>query len=155
MSRLSTSSWFKISLSFRRWGLHSYWTYWSLTESSKTTPCDLSSHVPCNSKIISLAKEFQETFGNYKYSILLHNNHKSLEQSNSNTFSLHQEIQLYSSKHLKWVSFYLLRWDGLHIAVSKHHQKYQMYPRAILLCTSERKWSGLSSPFHTWTNLYF
>ncbi|KAI5423731.1 hypothetical protein KIW84_030092, partial [Lathyrus oleraceus] len=39
-------------------------------------------------KIISLPKGFQETVGNYKYSVLLHNNHKSLEQSNLDTFFL-------------------------------------------------------------------
>jgi len=104
--------------------------------------------------IISLAKGFQKTLRNYKYSVLLHNNHKSLKQSNLYTFILHLRNSSCSSKHLKWVSVYLQLLDGLHSAVAKH-PKYWMCQRAILQCTLESKWSGLLSPRHTWTKLHF
>jgi hypothetical protein len=103
------------------------------------------------------SKGISETLHVYKYSVLLHNNHKSLKQSNLHTFFLHLRNSTISSnsKHLKWVSVYLQQLDGLHLAIAKHPLKYQMSQRAILQCTLERKWSGLSSPCHTWTNLHF
>ena len=48
--------------------------------------------------IISLTKGFQETLGNYKYCVLLHNNHKSLKQSNLDTFILHLRNSSYFFK---------------------------------------------------------
>jgi SAUR family protein len=51
--------------------------------------------------IISLAKGFQKTLGNYKYRVLLHNNHKSPKQSNLDTFILHLRNSSCSSKNIE------------------------------------------------------